>query len=534
MSSSTLLTLGTGRKRRCRNGTTTWAAMFFLAMKTIGVQCFSYKHFYVRNSYKTFGNRYMTSKLFVENGKIESSDKSSNQSNVHLKYRQRRPDYPSFAYRDKINKIAEAKNRKKWMKFKNACGNEVVFDPDKLADANISQQSTWTEKAFQGTPLEAAFNSLYESASKTRIRSNRSYARKDAFECENIAVPPSSKDLATPPVDPASAFWISTPARILSFFSAFYAFPYITHLVEAVTTIPPSQLDEISSKFGPGISILYGTFISLTLSILYNRIRTIQDSVGVECSYLAVLTRNLISLFRDNRELAIEAAQCSADQIRTLVRSSRGAELMLLVYSDPYARMVELLDEHEIKTFDKVAYDGRSSSLIGNSRDILKDLYKVRANRLSDEAVALPPTHFLILLSLTLLNLLGYIVSIIPSLDSSGNPPFESCLLFAILSTIYTLFYNFASDLNNPFEGVYQIRRSCVASHLLQLKWLLVNHPLLRGEIDFEEMLEDVGGVNIYSPGLGDVWFEGNDLFMNGDGEVSDSRVAVPNEIKFP
>jgi Protein of unknown function (DUF4239) len=533
MSSSTFPNIAS--QHRWWNGTVV-ATLSYLAT-TISVDCLNCKRLYAFKPLTNIGTRSFTLQLIGENGDVASSDDELNQTNLHVKCRQRRPDYPSFAYRDKKNTSSDLKTAKKIMKFKNACGNEVVFNTGNDDEPNNNQQTTWLENAFQGTPLETAFNSIYESALKTRIRSNRSYARKEPFEVENIAVPPCSKDLATPPVDPATAFWISTPARILSFFSAFYAFPYIMHIVESLTTMPPSQLDEVSSKFGPGISILYGTFISLTLSILYNRIRTIQDSVGVECSFLAVVTRNLISLFRNNRERAIEAAQCSADQIRTLVRSSRGAELMLLVYSDPYARMVELIDNHEIESFDKFGYDGRSASLIGNCRDILKDLYKVRANRLSDEAVALPPTHFLILLSLTLLNLLGYIVSIIPTLDSSGNPPFESCLLFAVLSTIYTLFYNFASDLNNPFEGVYQIRRSLVASHLLQLKWLIANHPILRGEIDFDEMLDEEDGVQIYSPGLGDLWFERNDLFVNGDGEESigsEGRVEISNEINFP
>lgn len=441
-------------------------------------------------------------------------------------YRQRRPDYPSFAYvcREDPKSRTKKKYSDNLIKFQNTNGKEVVFIPDK-GDDNI-QPDSWMANLLRGTPLETAFNSLNESALKTRIRSNRSYAKKDPFLLENIDSPPRSDDLATPAVDPAKSFWISPLARVLSFCSAFIAFPYITRVVDSISTMPPGQLDEISSKFGPGISILYGTFISLTLNILYNRIRTIQDSVGVECSYLVVLTRNMISLLRDHRDRAVEAAQCSADQIRTLVRSSRGDELMLIVYSDPYARMMELLDIHESELYNKNMYDGRSASLIGNSRDVLKDLYKVRANRLSDEAVALPPTHFFILLSLTLLIISGYIVSIIPTLDESGNPPFESSLLFAILSTIYIMFYNFASDLNNPFEGVYQIRRSCVSSHLLQLKWLIANHPLLRGEIDFEEMEEEENGVHIYSPGLGDLWFERKELFVNGDGE----ETVLPTE----
>jgi Protein of unknown function (DUF4239) len=473
-----------------------------------------------------------------DNNLSSNDDNMSEQLQQQASYRQRRPDYPSFAYL--CREDPKSKKGKEYsqnlIRFQNKCGKEVVFSPDK-GDLNNPPDS-WIGRMVRGTPLEAAFNTMNESALKTRIRSNRSYSKKEPFLLENIDAPPCSDDLATPATDPAKTFWISPQSRLLSFCSAFIAFPYITHIVDSISTMPPEQLDEISSKFGPGISILYGTFISLTLNILYNRSRTIQDNVGVECSYLVVLTRNLISLFRNNRERAIEAAQCSADQIRTLVRSSRGAELMLLVYSDPYARVMELLDMHESDLYNKNMYDGRSASLIGNSRDVLKDLFKVRANRLSDEAVALPPTHFFILLSLTLLILSGYIVSIIPTLDESGNPPFESSLLFAILSTIYIMFYNFASDLNNPFEGVYQIRRSCVSSHLLQLKWLILNHPLLRGEIDFEETEEEENGVHIYSPGLGDLWFERKELFVKGDVDSEEpvlinERASTLNEDEF-
>jgi hypothetical protein len=69
--------------------------------------------------------------------------------------------------------------------------------------------------------------------------------------------------------------------------------------------------------------------------------------------------------------------------------------------------------------------------------------------------------------------------------------------------------------LNDPCRGVYQIRRSGVASHLLEIKWLLVNHPLLRGEVDFEPV-QDQGGivrgdVMIRSPGLEEMWFQRED-----------------------
>jgi Protein of unknown function (DUF4239) len=448
--------------------------------------------------------------------------------------RRRQADFPAFAY-DALNGKKPVQRGPVFMKFRNSLGKEEVFRTTNVGGSYNRIEDdipSWMRlfDALLGTPLEAGLTRIYQTASQTRIRTERSYARKEPFEYENISVPPSLDDLATPPCGPFEAFWISTPARALSFTAAYFSFPYITRFVDSFVSMPTAQLDDITSKFGPGISILYGTFISLTLSILYNRQRTIQDNVGIECSYLVVLTRNLISLFRDNRERAIEAGQCAADQIRTLVRSSRGAELMLLMYSDPYARILELVDVHEGELYaQKLGYDGRSSSLIANCRDTIKDLYRVRANRLSDEALALPPTHYLILYILTILILVGYTISIIPTLDQSGNPSSESCLLFAVLSTIYVLFYNFAYDLNGPFKGVYQIRRSCVASHLLQLKWLIANHPLLRGEVDFEEPEEGAAGVQIRSPGLGDLWFEKDEFFVNADGDQIDNEKKIPN-----
>ena len=45
---------------------------------------------------------------------------------------------------------------------------------------------------------------------------------------------------------------------------------------------------------------------------------------------VVMITRELLSLFRRDKDLAIEAGQCAADHIRTLVRGSRGGELMLV------------------------------------------------------------------------------------------------------------------------------------------------------------------------------------------------------------
>jgi hypothetical protein len=369
-------------------------------------------------------------------------------------------------------------------------------------------------------PIGLSFDTdrLLPSSRRTRLLTGRTYARKEPFASENVTVPPSLDDLAAIPRVPFEGFWISTPYRLGVFLFSYWMFPFLTKFLDTFVTMPPSDLDDITSKFAPGISILYGTFISLTLSILYNRQRDIQDHVTTESSLLVIIIRTVLSIFKDNRELSIEAGQCVADQIRTLVRSSRGAELMLLMYSDPYSRLLELIDRQEDELHLKYGNSHGSQTRLAYARDVLKELFKMRTARLSDECQALPPTHFLILNSLTILILLGYTISILPTVPlATGEPSNESSLLFGSLAAIYVLFYDFANDLNNPFTGVYQVRRSCTASHLLEAKWLIANHPYLRGEVEFDEVYEEPECVQIRSPGLGDFWFERDDIYLDAD-----------------
>lgn len=440
--------------------------------------------------------------------------------------RKRSADYPAFSYETTEKKSYKAQiDEAVAMKYK-GCGCEnvkfqkpptVVIPQQNIEAMGILDQIKLT---FLGGFENGVMEQIGISASRTRLLKNRSYSKKDSFMLDSITVPPSLSDLSYPATDTLKGFWVTVPARFLTCIIAYFVFPYITSFVDSFVTLPPEELDEITSKFGPGVSILYGTFISLTLSILYQRVKDIQDAAAKESATLTLVTRNLLSIFKSDRSLAIEAAQCCADQIRTLVKSSRGAELMLVMYSDPYARMLDLIELREEELYKDLGNFGPQGALIGNTRDTIKDLLQMRAERLSIEALSLPPTHFSVLNSLTLLILLSFTVSTLPVVDHvTGLPPNEGSILFAILSNVYVLFYFFAKDLNDPFDGVYQIRRSSSACHLLEAKWLIVNHPLLQGgEVDFEEVTEGPDGISVYSPGLGEMIFE-NDLFVDGKTE---------------
>ena len=132
--------------------------------------------------------------------------------------------------------------------------------------------------------------------------------------------------------------------------------------------------------------------------------------------------------------------------------------------------------------------------------DLIIKLTELRARRLSAESSTLPPVHFSALSTLTVLTILGYSLNSIPTFEIDGAQ-WESRVLFAASFSLYVLFYNFASDLNCPFSGSYQIRRSGIAAHLLQIKWLLENNKKVRGRISFERK----GAKSFDTPGVGKV-----------------------------
>lgn len=75
---------------------------------------------------------------------------------------------------------------------------------------------------------------------------------------------------------------------------------------------------------------------------------------------------------------------------------------------------------------------------------------------------------------------------------------------------------------------MYQIRRSSTAAHLLQAKWLLVNNPLIRGRIDFNEPESDGDDVKIWTPGIGEMIFDRDQLFP--DSQEDESETLIANE----
>jgi len=150
--------------------------------------------------------------------------------------------------------------------------------------------------------------------------------------------------------------------------------------------------------------------------------------------------------------------------------------------------------------------------VLSTCRELIQELRTTRASRLSDESLALPPTHFFILQALTFLLLLGYLVSVLPAVDELGYTPNESTILFGTLTTVYLLFFCIARDLNDLYYGVFQVRRGSSACHLLEIKKMVADHPWLSFEVSFEKVNREI---KCFYPGLAEVWFDGEERFAN-------------------
>jgi len=326
---------------------------------------------------------------------------------------------------------------------------------------------------------------------QTRLIEPRRYALPEQFETKNANVEPTIDDVAMPQTNygPVARLfaWNGLPARTVVGSASYLVFPYIIELLDTST-----ELSKLVDSFLPGISIVLGTYFSLTISILYDRQTRLTEAVNLECSQLALTLINLLHLFENTDEdAAVEGAQCVADQVRVLVHDNRGRETMGVVYSDPYARLLRLLKDYS--NTDICTSLVNDAYLLADLHGNVGRLFQLRTDRLTVESLALAPTHFDVMTFLCGLLLAGFALGTVATATQDGVPSETAQVLFAGLVVCYTIFYEMAFDLNRPFDGIYQIRRSGAAMHLLQIKQIVTTHPVLKDRVDFEAIGEDDG-----------------------------------------
>ena len=230
----------------------------------------------------------------------------------------------------------------------------------------------------------------YENKYKI-LSDSRSYSNRELIDTDHYFDPPTLQDLNQVQPTWIKVAWVTGPFRLAVFVGAFFFFPVLCRIINTLVEVSADEFDIINDQFTPGIGILYGTFVALTLDILYERQNKVQENASVEASLLSQVTQNVISLFRDQDDIGREACQIIADQVRIIVYRSRGSEMLNIMRSDPYARLLSLIDHYQR---DRTVFTPHEEALIDGLRSEIPGLMEARAKRLSDEASALPPVSF--------------------------------------------------------------------------------------------------------------------------------------------
>jgi hypothetical protein len=311
--------------------------------------------------------------------------------------------------------------------------------------------------------------------SKYVLMADRTYGDPSLLDQDHLRDPPSLDDLNQEPAGFKERYWSTTVFRVGVVATAYLAYPAFLHLVHVFQTIEPEDFDIVVGQIAPNVGVLYATLLALTLQVLYSRFTRIQENVATEAMLLSQVTRNLLSLFANEKEWAVESCQVVANQVRIMLSRTRGVELLSIMKADTYSNLLAIVDDYHYLHGCDADYSSQEESLTSMLRSEIGQLMETRALRLSDEASSLPPTHFLLITSLSFVSVVAYVTASLKVVDDLMHPPQEASLLFAGLVALYFLFFNFCRDLNGPFGGVYQISRSNAISHLMQTKWLIVN-----------------------------------------------------------
>lgn len=310
--------------------------------------------------------------------------------------------------------------------------------------------------------LDDAASRDYTQNLKGRIYANKTKISK-LFE------PITSDELFTPTRrQDKHTLWITAPYRISVISIAFAVYP--TLITGARGVLEESMKLEgpaLTQSFGPPVSLLYGAWLSITFSILEERITSLQRTATEESALLSSLARRttllVANVTAEHHHFVEDLLAPIFQQTTTMASRSREEEMILIANDDVFERYERALavltgaDPHFCRP-----------SQVDATTDLIDRLIAIRSVRLSKETSALPAAHFVVL-SVFSFQLIGLFVY---ASATSPTPPDDLILrvAFAFFSSIFLLVFNFAIDLNDPFRGNYQIRRSAINANLLSAR----------------------------------------------------------------
>lgn len=300
-------------------------------------------------------------------------------------------------------------------------------------------------------------------------RRNRIYA--NTSKLVHLSGPVTHDQIITPQKEAfrvtADTVWITIPYRVTILCLGYFMFP---NLIESLRgALPPAaspnDVPALTSGFTPAISLLYGAWLGLTFNILEERIGKLQRTATIESSRLCSLCERSAQLASGApKKIRVPLLRCLFEQTSMLAVQSREEEIISIANSNSiyWKYRYEL---QELEAFLALSSKKDSSAGILALHDAMDELVVVRATRLSMETKSLPGAHFAILAIFSLQLLASFVYAIAQSPVTPTDPALR--VAFSFCAAVFLLVFNFSIDLNDPFRGNYQIRRSAINANLL-------------------------------------------------------------------
>ena len=300
----------------------------------------------------------------------------------------------------------------------------------------------------------------------TGNRQNRIYA--NATKLRQLSGPVTRELITTQEAFRATpdTVWITIPFRASVLCFSYLAFPsLIEGLRDALPGTSPNDVAAVTSGFAPAISLLYGAWLGLTFNILEERLGNLERTATIESARLCNLCeRSALVASEAPSSIRESLLWCLFEQTTMLAVRSREEEIVSVANSDciywNYRCALRDLDAFLASNGD--THKRTETSALYEAVD---ELAVVRAERLSMETKSLPAAHFAILAIFSLQLLTCFVYVIVQSPVPATDPPLR--VAFSAITAVYLLVFNFATDLDDPFRGNYQIRRTAINANLL-------------------------------------------------------------------
>jgi len=330
-----------------------------------------------------------------------------------------------------------------------------------------------SSRAFEFQTLQFATRMFDERRMRmeSQDRKGRIYANASKINLYGKQV--TRDELFTMPSDKNSdreTLWITTPFRLGVAVAAYSVYPVLVELLS--NSLPEATRGEataLTANFAPAVSLLYGAWLSITFTILEERISSLQKTATEESALLCALCRRTAKIVEPATAKVDREALFAPifEQTTIMANKSREEELLVIANDDVYRRYQIALQQ----SFPRGAphtNDGQLDALA----DVVDNLASKRAVRLAQETTSLPAEHFAILavFSTQLLACFVYVAACSPNDDGGNNSVLR--VAFSVFVAFFLLVFNFALDLNDPFRGNYQIRRSAINANIIATRRL--------------------------------------------------------------